>query len=241
MSATTQSRPAGSETAASRGNVPRRTLIVAALGVVLVAAILVWLVAFSSVFGVKTVTVHGNHSLTADQIRAAAKITDGTPLVRLDKAGAAHRVEAMPDVASAEISTSFPSTVVITVTERVAIGYVKTGSRFALVDKTGDQFRTAARAPKDLPLFVVPSGADSRTTGGAVATVAAALPASIRVKVNSIQAMDPQAITLLLTDQRVVQWGSADRSVDKARILPTLLEQPGTQFDVTDPDQPFAR
>lgn len=240
MSATTQSRPAGSDTAASRGIVPRRKLILAALGVVLVAAILIWVVAFSSVFGVKTVTVRGNHSLTADQIRAAAKITDGAPLVRLDKAAAEHRVEALPDVASAVISTSFPSTVVISITERVAIGYVKSGSRFALVDKTGDQFRTVAKAP-DLPLFVVPSGADSRTTGGAVATVAAALPASIRVKVNSIQALDPQAITLLLTDQRVVQWGSADRSADKARILPTLLEQPGTQFDVTDPDQPFAR
>lgn len=217
-----------------------RSLIVAG-AVVLVVAVLIWLVAFSSVFGVKTVTVRGTHTLTADQVRAVAKIADGTPLVRLDKAGVERRLESLPDLASATIGTSFPSTVVITVTERVAIGYVKQGGGFALVDRTGDQFRTTGSAPRNLPLFVVPSGSDSRTTGGAVATVASALPSDIRAKVNSIQALDPESITLLLTDQRVVQWGSADRSADKARILPALLERPGSQFDVTDPDQPFAR
>jgi cell division protein FtsQ len=221
--------------------IKNRKLILGAAAVVLVVAILTWLVAFSSVFGVKNVTVRGTHTLSVDQVRAAAKIANGTPLVRLDEAGVEHRVEALPDIASAAISTSFPSTVVITVTERVAIGYVKKGSVFALVDKTGDQFRTTSATPKSLPLFMVPSGADSRTTGGAVATVAAALSPGLRAQVNSIQALDPDAITLLLNDQRVVRWGSADRSADKARILPTLLGRPGTQFDVTDPDQPFAR
>lgn len=221
--------------------IKNRKLILGATAVVLVAALLTWLIAFSPVFGVRTVTVRGNHTLSDDQIRAAAKIPHGTPLVRLDKAAAERRIEALPDVASATIGTSFPSSVVITVTERVAIGYVKTGGRFALVDKTGDQFDTVTAAPEHLPLFVVPSGSNARTTGGAVATVAAALPASIRAEVNSIQALDPEAITLLLNDQRVVRWGSADRSADKARILPALLARPGSQFDVTDPDLPFSR
>jgi cell division protein FtsQ len=221
--------------------IKNRKLILGAAAVVVVVAILTWLIAFSSVFGVKTVTVHGTHTLTAGQVRTVANISDGTPLVRLDKAGVVRRVEALPDVASASVDTSFPSTVVITISERGAIGYVKKGSTFALVDKTGYQFRTARSAPKQLPLFVVPSDVDSRTTGGAVATVAAALPADLRAKVNSIQALDPDSITLLLTDQRVVRWGTADRSTDKARILPALLKLPGTQFDVTDPDQPFAR
>ncbi|MEO8889423.1 MAG: FtsQ-type POTRA domain-containing protein [Jatrophihabitantaceae bacterium] len=240
MSTTLQPRRAGAEPP-QPGGPAHRKLVLAAGGVVLVAAILVWVIAFSSVFGVKTVTVRGNHALTADQIRAAANISDGTPLVRLDAAAAEHRVQALPDVASVTISTSFPSTVLIAITERVPIGYVKHGGSFDLVDRTGDQFHTTSTAPKTLPLFVVPSGSDSRTTGGAVATVAAALPAKIRAEVNSIQALDPTSITLLLNDQRVVVWGSADRSADKARILPALLAGNGTTFDLTDPDQPFAR
>ena len=63
----------------------------------------------------------------------------------------------------------------------------------------------------------------------------------MRARIASIQALDPNAITLLMHNGRVVRWGSADRSADKARILPALLHQPGSQIDVTDPDQPFLR
>jgi cell division protein FtsQ len=209
--------------------------------VVLIGAVVTWLVAFSSVFGVRTVTVRGIHTLRADQVRSAAKIDNGAPLVRLDTDGIRTRVEALPDVASAKVTTSFPSTVIITVSERVAVGVVQTGSGYLLVDRTGNQFRTARDRPAHLPLFVIPKGTDARETGGAVATVAAALPARIRARIASIQALDPQAITLLLTNGRVVRWGSADRSAQKARILPALLHERGDQFDVTDPDQPFTR
>ena len=224
-----------------REQLPHRTLILAAGAVVLVGAVLTWLVAFSSVFGVRAVEVGGAHVLSAAEVRAAAHIAHGTPLVRLDRSAILRRVEALPDVATATLRTSFPSTVVITVTERVAIGYVKDGTGYRLVDATGYRFRTLTAPPPRLPLFVVPSGAGAQATAGAVATVAAALPAAIRDGVASIQALDPQAITLLLSDQRVVVWGSADRSADKARILPALLAQPGSQFDLTNPDMPFSR
>jgi cell division protein FtsQ len=60
--------------------------------------------------------------------------------------------------------------------------------------------------------------------------------------VRSIEALDPNAITLVLTRQRVVSWGSAQRSADKARVLPALLARSGVQHvDVTNPDLPFTR
>jgi len=93
--------------------------------------------------------------------------------------------------------------------------------------------------PVHLPLFEVPAGA--RGTGGAVATVAAALPPGVRARIASVQAIDPTAITLVLQNGRTVAWGSAARSTDKARVLPTLLGQPGDHFDVSNPDQPFVR
>lgn len=219
----------------------RRKLILGTIAVVLVGAVVTWLVAFSSVFGVGTVTVRGVHTLDAPAVRAAARISDGTPLVRLDTDAVRTRVEALPDVASATVTTSFPSTVVITVTERAPVGVVHAGSHYRLVDRTGDQFRTVAKRPAHLPLFVVPKGANARATGRAVATVAGALSAKLRGRIASIQALDPQAITLLLTNGRVVRWGSEARSGQKARILPALLRQDGTQFDLTNPDQPFSR
>lgn len=225
-----------------RSSIPHRKLILAGIALVVVAVIAVWLIAFSSVFGVSRVEVRGEHTLSAKQVLAIAQVPDGEPLVRLDTDAIRARVEAMPGVRSATVTTSFPSTVTITITERVALGVVRapTGG-FMLVDRTGDQFHHVPQRPKHLPLFVVPKGDVSRTTGGAVATVAGALPTSVLTHVASIQALDPTAITLLMRSGRVVRWGDATRSADKARILPALFRRPGSQIDVTDPDQPFLR
>lgn len=219
----------------------RRTVVVVVAATVLVAVTVVWIVAFSSVLGVKTIEVRGAHVLTAAKIRAAADVGTGTPLVRVDTVAVARRVERLADVASARVSTSFPTTLVITVDERQPVGYVRRGGADVLVDRTGDQFRTVTSAPQHLPRFVVPDGTDARTTGGAVATVAAALDPALRAQVRSIEALDPNAITLVLSRGRVVAWGSSARSSEKARVLPVLLHRGADHVDVSNPDQPFTR
>ncbi|MDP9092086.1 MAG: FtsQ-type POTRA domain-containing protein [Actinomycetota bacterium] len=218
----------------------RRTLILVGLAVAVAVILLGWVVAFSSVLGVKSVTVRGTQLSSIAQVRAAAAIGRGTPLVRLDPASIARRVEALPAVQSASVGISYPNTVVITVVERVALGYLQSGSQFVLVDRTGDQFRTVQVRPRALPLFAIPPGPEAKATGEALASVAASLPSELLARIASIQGFDPHAITLLLTDQRVVSWGSADHNAEKARVLPTLLSQPGTQFNVTNPTQVFA-
>lgn len=219
----------------------RRTALAVVGATVVVAVVATWLVAFSSVFGAGSVEVRGTHLLTAAQVRDAAHISSGTPLVRIDTVAVSRRVEKLAEVASAQVSTSFPSTVVITVTERQPVGYVRSSSRTLLVDRTGAQYRAVAAVPKRLPKFVIPAGPDARASGEAVAAVAAALPAAVRAQVRSVEALNPSAITLVLTRGRVVQWGSAARTADKARLLPVLLGNGSSQIDVTDPDQPFTR
>jgi cell division protein FtsQ len=242
MSATTTYLPVSDdEREPPDANRQRRRLVLVILIVVVLAVTATWVVAFSTLFGVRSVTVRGAHTLTASQVEDAAAIVHGTPLIRVDTGAIVQRVEQLADVETAQASTSFPSTVVITINERTPVGYVRIGARDMLVDHTGDQYRSVRTAPPLLPKFVVPAGSDARTTGGAVATVAAALPAALLKRVQSIEALDPAAITLVLRGDRVVRWGSAARSPDKARILPALLKQPGTQFDLSDPDQPFSR
>jgi cell division protein FtsQ len=217
----------------------RRTALIVVAATVLVAVLATWLVAFSPVFGVRSVDVHGTHVLTAAQVRAAADIRDGTPLVRLDTAAITKRIEHLADVESAQVSTSFPSTVVITIDERTPVGYVDRHHRLLLVDHTGDQYRVVRTAPARLPELVFPAGA--RETAAAVAAVAAALPSRVRRQVRSVDALDPSSITLVLTGGRLVRWGSEDRTEDKARLLPVLLRHHTMTVDLTNPDQPFTR
>jgi len=235
-------RPAGGDEPPGPRTVPYRRLILTTTLVVVLGAVIGYLVFFSSLFGVRSVKVTGLHVLSADQVTAAAGISHGSPLIRLDTGAVQRRVERLPDVASATVNRSFPSTVTIAVVERVPVGVVKVSGKYVLVDKTGDQYRVVAGMPAGLPLFVVPPGTSSKTTGGAVATVAVALGAPLRASISSIQALDPAAITLLLKNGTVVAWGSASDSELKARLLPSLLARHGVnQVDVTDPSAPFTR
>lgn len=223
----------------------RRALVLIAVGVLVLALFATWLVVFSTAFGVRTIEVRGVHSLSVAEVEGRADVAVGTPLVRVNTAAVTARVESLPEVYSAEVSTSFPSTLVISVVERTPVGYVRSGGAFDLLDRTGDAYLAVGTRPAGLPLLVVPSGAAASGARRAVSTVAVALdalPDASRPKIVSIQALAPNAITLVLTGNRLVQWGTAARSDDKARVLPILLRMKGhDQFTVSDPDQPYSR
>lgn len=239
-------RPVADPLLPPAGRRRRRVALCVALAVV-VAVFATWLVAFSPVFGVGSVVIHGERTVRASTVTHAAKIDYGQPIVRVDTAAIVERVEGLAQVASARVDTSFPSTIVITITERIPVGYVMVAGRPMLIDRTGKQYLSVDTAP-NLPRLVIAGGSRRGATGKAVATVAAALPADLRVRTKSIDAFDPDSITLVLdgapagNGDVLVRWGSAARSSDKAKIVDVLRQRkkprPG-QIDVTDPDRPF--
>lgn len=224
------------------GLLVRRWRLVA-LAVAVVVVVLVWVVAFSPLLGVRTVTVRGADGEVAAQIKAAAAIPNGTPLIRLPAGAVRDRVAALPGVADVQVSVSYPCTVVISVRQRSAVGYLRSGSQFRLLDSSGLQFQTVAVAPSALPRFDVPDG-DGRAAGQAVAAVAGALPAAVLAQLADISASSAAKVTLNLRDGRTVIWGGAqDAAVNatKAGVLVTLLGQPGKTFDLSTPGLAVAR
>jgi cell division protein FtsQ len=210
---------------------------------VLVLALLVWLVAFSSVLGVRTVNVVGARTVTAEQVRAAAGIRTGAPLARLDLGAISSRLSAVAPIRTVTVSRSYPASVTIRITERAAIGYRPVdgavgGGPVLLVDRDNVAFRTVAGAPAGLPRLVVPAaGAPSTAAAG----VAGVLPGKILKSLSSISAPSEESVTLTLRDGRIVLWGGTDRSSDKARLLSALLRQPGRYFDLSDPSAVTSR
>jgi cell division protein FtsQ len=220
---------------------PRRRYPIVIAGAVALIVVAVWIVAFSPLLGVRTVTVTGTKTVTTAQVEAAAAMNSGTPLVRLDAGAVRKRVEAIPGIASASVSVSYPSTVRIRVSERVAVGYLGAagGGSFTLVDRNGVQYEKVDTAPAGLPRFALPTGPASsvaQAAGQAVTVVAAALSPAVLAQLNQISADNPQSITLALRDGRTVVWGSDDRSRQKAALLPALLAQAGTHFDLSNLD-----
>lgn len=212
-----------------------------ALWVVVVLGLLAgvgWVVALSPVLGVRQVNVQGEAQLSEAQVRSAADIVEGTPLVRLDTAAIRARVLALPEVKSAQVRVSYPSTVSIEVIERSAVGYRTESDGISLVDATGIAFRTVTEPPAGLPQLPAPPPTGQWTEAEsaaalACAQVAAALPAPIRVLVASIGAKTANSVQLALADGRTVIWGGAVRGEQKAQLLVPLLGRDGSVFDIS--------
>ena len=108
------------------------------------------------------------------------------------------------------------------------------------MDASGVVFRDFARRPGNLPLVKVPGGTrdDAFAEGAAVV---GALPFRLARKVEYVEVRSVDAISLHLRDGRLVKWGSAGRSDDKAAVLDALLKRPGQVYDVSVPGQPTAK
>jgi cell division protein FtsQ len=205
-----------------------------AVGLVLIAAAVWW----TPLLGVRSVAVSGERQLTADQVRAAAAVPEGTPMVRLDLLSIQRQVRLLPRVASVRVAREWPSTVRIDITERSPIGYVTESDGTHLVDVTGMDYATVTAPPHGLPRIVLTTVAPADQRTEAVVGVLRALPVQLRSLVVTVTAPTPGSVTLGLTHGRTIRWGSAADSAHKAEVLAPLMTRPGKVYDVSSPELP---
>lgn len=223
---------------ARRWRLWRRLLVaVVALGA---AAGLVWLVFFSSVMAVQGAEVRGNGVLSEREVRRVADVPVGVPLATADLDAVEARVEDLAPVLDAEVSRSWPDQVLISVTERTAVLAVEREGTWQGVDEQGVVFRDYPRRPTGLP--VVQMRAETSTEALAeAAQVVDALPVAVLRRTESLDVGSIDSIMVHLQGGKDVNWGSADQSEDKARVLEVLLQQDGRVYDVTAPGRPTVR
>jgi cell division protein FtsQ len=208
-----------------------------AAGVVLVAGALIWMVYGTSVLGVRGVRVADDGAVVSSlEVERAAAVTLRQPLARVDLDAIRARVEALPPVRRAVVSRGWPSTVVITVTERTPVAAVPAGQQFTLIDDAGVPYRTVDDVPAGLPLarLTAPSPSDLNTK--AALTVLAALTPDIRTQLTAISVAAPARIRLELRKDRTVVWGDDTDSGTKAQVATALLRRKGDTIDVSAPD-----
>jgi cell division protein FtsQ len=220
----------------------RRSLRLAVALLVLVAA--AWAVWASPLLAVRSVQIDGIRTLPADQVREAAGVGDGTPLLRVDVDAAEARVARLPQVASVKVTRGWPSSVVITVVERKPVAVVGEAGRRSLVDAEGVLFDSISGDPPAgvVPLDVAQPGPGDPATMAALQAVRA-LPGVVRDQVTRATASESADVTLTLADGTVVDWGDAGNAATKGRVLGALLDQiasgalePAATIDVSIPD-----
>jgi cell division protein FtsQ len=214
----------------------RRVLLsrlLALAGLSVVAGTLGWLVFASPVLGVREVWVEGVLILDPEQVRQAAGVAPDTPLARVDLEAVRARVAALPPAGSVTVSRSWPSTLVITVVERTAVGGVPVGKKYDLFDDHGVIYRTVASLPSGVVRvrLAAPGPQDGSTQSALV--VIRALTRELRADLDTLVVDGPARIRLELRGDRIVTWGDAEDSGLKAKVATALLAKPDRLIDVS--------
>ncbi|MEU3728673.1 cell division protein FtsQ [Streptomyces sp. NPDC033538] len=229
-----------------------RTIIILAVALVLVAGATIWLLYGSDWTRVERVSVSGTRVLTAAQVRAAADVPVGDPLVSVDTEAVEARLrQELPRVDEVVVERSWPHGIDLKVTERTPVLIVQKGRKFVEVDDEGVRFATVSRAPKNVPTLEL----EPARSGTAAASlrrfdedrlvreavrVTGRLPEAVAKDTRVVKVRSYDDISLELSGDRTVAWGSGERGVRKARVLTALMKAApdARHFDVSVPTAP---
>ncbi|MFI6929099.1 cell division protein FtsQ/DivIB [Streptomyces sp. NPDC050287] len=231
---------------------PLRTIIILAVALALLGAGCVWLLYGSQWLRVERVSVSGTRVLTPAQVREAADVPAGSPLISVDTdAIEARLLRKLPRIDMVEVVRSWPHEIGLKVTERTPVLLVQKGRNFVEVDDEGVRFATVSEAPKGVPALELnlsrpgsraPSlrrFGEDRLVREAV-RAARALPAAVARDTRTVKVRSYDDISLELNDRRTVAWGSGEKGAAKARTLTALMKASpdARHFDVSVPTAP---
>jgi cell division protein FtsQ len=210
----------------------RRRLSVV-LGVLLVAGIAAGTVAVlhSSLFGARTIVIAGAVRTDRDEILKTTGLDREPPLVDVNTAGMQHRLERLPWVATASVRVDWPSTVTVALVERVPVATARSPvGTYVLLDATGRVLADQAARPAGLPLVSLPGGlgppgSSLGASARSVLAAAAALPVSLRPRVEEIVAAGADGVVVRLTDGMTALVGNDQALAQKFVSLATVLRR----------------
>ncbi|KUH64893.1 cell division protein FtsQ [Mycolicibacterium novocastrense] len=195
---------------------------------------------FTPVMAVRNTVVTGVGAVTQEEIVAAAAVAPGTPLLQVNTDSVAERVAAIRRIASARVQRQYPSTLRITVVERVPVVVKDYPDGPHLFDRDGVDFAIGPPPPGVPYLDTENPGPNDEPTKAALQVMTSLRP-EVAAQVARVAAPSVAAITLQLIDGREVVWGTTDRTEEKALKLGALLTQPGKTYDVSSPDLPTVK
>lgn len=227
-----------------RGARTRRTSAVSGMRLLVSTVVTILLVIaafvvayFTPLMSVRTIDVAGNSVVPAEEILAAAALSEGQPLMQVDTAAAAQRVSMIPRIATVRVKREYPSTITVSVVERVAVVFTERDGQKYLMDKLGFEFAQQDPPPGLAELRTANPGSGDPSTRAAL-TVMGEVPPYVRDQIAAIEVDSPVDIVLRLKDKRTVVWGDDGRNAEKAETLRHVLTQEGTEYNVSSPQNP---
>jgi cell division protein FtsQ len=223
--------------------------IVAAVIVIVGACVAVY---SSSLFAITSVEVAGNVHVSADAVRALAKVPKDATLIRFPAEAVAASVSADPWVAEVSVSRVFPNGMRIRITERVPVAIVDAGAAMWLIDGTGMVIaKPSAEDSATVPLIRDVPGLDLKAGRRTVSepllnavAVLAGVGKALAATVRAVSAPTVDGATLITADKVEIVMGQAVDLATKSELASRILqEQKGrvVSIDVRVIDRPTWR
>lgn len=198
----------------------------------------------SPYFAAEHVSVEGAVRLTAGRVLRIGGVEPGQNVVTLDTDAAERRLEADPWIASASVTTDLPDTIIVRITERVAVAAVETSQGWEVVAADGVVVATRATAPRLPTITSVLPGDDPSTPG---ARALGAMGPGLRADIETLTVGADGLARLVMGDGVTVSYGNLEEAAEKAQALAAVLawaEEEGVHvqgIDVSVPGAPTAR
>jgi cell division septal protein FtsQ len=218
----------------------RRSLAASITVAVFVGA--TYLLAWSPVFEVSTITIQGAPKVVSSAVIVrASKISLGDKLARIEPRSIDNRLAEINWIESADLSRNWISgEITISITPRIAVGLYKGRA----LDSSGKIFDLPGKAPDQLPVVT----AASAELGLNAIELFRELPLSIRENLISISASNKSSIwSVEMREKRklLVQWGSLEELALKVRVYKALLALPEnklvSKIDLSAPHAPIVK
>ena len=236
-----------------------RKLLYTASALAIIAVLYVVLVFFSPLLATQKITVRGTSLLETTQVEQKLEPLRGVPLTRIDEKKVRELIGQDNVIRSVQVESRPPHELVVTLKERTAVAVVKQGDTYHTVDSDGVSLLESATQPDTSVPLVRFSGDDPQTSAEfhTISTALSAMPSELLAQVKEAGATSTSSITLTLRDNTTVQWGTAEESELKAKVLLSLRQaiakraqeeksseaqtQKVTVYDVSAPRVPVTR
>ena len=236
-----------------------RKLLYTASALAIIAVLYVVLVFFSPLLATQKITVHGASLLETSQVEQKLEPLRGVPLTRIDEKKVRELIGQDNVIRSVQVESRPPHELVVTLKERTAVAVVKQGDTYHTVDSDGVSLLESATQPDTSVPLVRFSGDDPKTSAEfrTISAALSAMPSELLAQIKEASATSTSSITLTLRDNTTVQWGTAEESELKAKVLLSLRQaiakraqeensseaqtQKVTVYDVSAPRVPVTR
>ena len=203
-----------------------RKLLYTASALAIIAVLYVVLVFFSPLLATQKITVRGASLLETTQVEQKLEPLRGVPLTRIDEKKVRELIGQDNVIRSVQVESRPPHELVVTLKERTAVAVVKQGDTYHTVDSDGVSLLESATQPDTSVPLVRFSGDDPQTSAEfrTISTALSAMPSELLAQVKEAGATSTSSITLTLRDNTTVQWGTAEESELKAKVLLSLRQ-----------------